>query len=82
VAEIQSEHLYAVVIAFDYQNVFSGDLHWGSFAGAEQMLAQAVRRRLNAPHVVCFHSFRASQRDVSYSSENVEQSVIALSMTT
>jgi hypothetical protein len=54
VAEIQSEHLYAVVVAFDYQNVFSGDLHWGSLAGAEQMLAQAVRRRLNAPHVVCF----------------------------
>ena len=52
VAEIQPEHLYAVVIAFDYQNVFSGDLHWGSFAGAEQMLAQAVRRRLNTPPMV------------------------------
>jgi len=49
VAEIQPEHLYAVVIAFDYQNVFSGDLHWVSLAGAEQMLAQAVRRLLNAP---------------------------------
>jgi hypothetical protein len=49
VAEIQLEHLYAVVIAFDYQNVVSGDLHWGSLAGAEQMLAQAVRRLLNAP---------------------------------
>jgi hypothetical protein len=52
VAEIQPEQLYAVVVAFDYQNVFSGDLHWGSFAGAEQMLAQAVRRSLNAPPMV------------------------------
>src|SRR6266540_695218 len=49
VAEIQLEHLYAVVPAFDYQNVFSGDLHWVSLAGAGQMLAQPVRRLLNAP---------------------------------
>src|SRR4030095_12540728 len=45
-AEVQPEHLYAVVVAFDYQNVFSVDLHWVSLAGAEQMLAQAVRRFL------------------------------------
>ena len=49
VAEIQLEHLYAVVPAFDYQNAFSGDPHWVSLAGAGQMLAQAVRRLLNAP---------------------------------
>src|SRR4030095_12601031 len=49
VAEIHLEHLYAVVVAFDYQNVFSGDLHWVSLAGAEQMLARAVCRLLNAP---------------------------------
>jgi hypothetical protein len=29
--------------------VLSGDLHWVSLAGAEQMLAQTVRRLLNAP---------------------------------
>jgi hypothetical protein len=49
VAEIQLEHYYAVGFAFDYQNVFSGDLHRVSLAGAGQMLAQAVRRLLNAP---------------------------------
>jgi|GEM_PF-4818609 len=43
------EHFYAVVVAFDYQNVFSGDLHWVSLAGAEQMLAQADTAPTLAP---------------------------------
>jgi hypothetical protein len=42
VAEIQPEHLYAVVVAFDYQNAFSWDIHWVSFAVAEQTLAQRL----------------------------------------
>ena len=42
------EHLYAVVIARLPKCVFGGS-SLGFVAGAEQMLAQAVRRLLNAP---------------------------------